>query len=68
MKSTPFFSLLSQDCLKACQEQIEVALAENLKQTSQPRQEYSPSKDAVYPDSQDVSLTSTPTDVTDINL
>ncbi|CAI5777627.1 S-specific cyclin-D3 [Podarcis lilfordi] len=56
------------DCLKACQEQIEVALAENLKQTSQPRQEYSPSKDAVYPDSQDVSLTSTPTDVTDINL
>lgn len=56
------------DCLKACQEQIEAALAENLKQTSQPRQEYNPSKNTVYPDSQEVSLTSTPTDVTDINL
>ncbi|XP_053101276.1 G1/S-specific cyclin-D3 isoform X1 [Hemicordylus capensis] len=56
------------DCLKACQEQIEAALAENLKQTSQTRQEYSPSKNAVYPASQEVSPTSTPTDVTDINL
>ncbi|KAJ6659896.1 hypothetical protein lerEdw1_018352 [Lerista edwardsae] len=56
------------DCLKACQEQIEAALAENLKQTSQPQQEYSPSKSTAYPDSQEVSLTSTPTDVTDINL
>ncbi|XP_042319200.1 G1/S-specific cyclin-D3 isoform X2 [Sceloporus undulatus] len=56
------------DCLKACQEQIEAALAENLKQSSQPQQEYSDSKNAAYPDSQEVSLTSTPTDVTDINL
>uniref|UniRef100_A0A8D0BER1 Cyclin D3 n=1 Tax=Salvator merianae TaxID=96440 RepID=A0A8D0BER1_SALMN len=56
------------DCLKACQEQIEAALVENLKQTSQPRQEYSTAKNTSYPDSQEVSLTSTPTDVTDINL
>uniref|UniRef100_A0A8C3EWC9 Cyclin D3 n=1 Tax=Corvus moneduloides TaxID=1196302 RepID=A0A8C3EWC9_CORMO len=42
------------DCLKACQEQIEAALAESLKQASQSQQELSP--------------TSTPTDVTDVNL
>ncbi|KAM3841180.1 G1/S-specific cyclin-D3 isoform 1-T1 [Vipera latastei] len=56
------------DCLKACQEQIEAALADNLKRISQPQQEYSPSKNATYLDSQEVSLTSTPTDVTDVNL
>uniref|UniRef100_A0ABM5FI38 G1/S-specific cyclin-D3-like isoform X1 n=2 Tax=Pogona vitticeps TaxID=103695 RepID=A0ABM5FI38_9SAUR len=56
------------DCLKACQEHIEASLDENLKQTSQSRQGYNPSKNAVYPDSQEVNLTSTPTDVTDINL
>ncbi|NWW51802.1 CCND3 protein, partial [Pedionomus torquatus] len=53
------------DCLKACQEQIEAALAENLKQASQTQQEYSTAKTAAYPASQP---TSTPTDVTDINL
>ncbi|CAM4664260.1 unnamed protein product [Lepidochelys olivacea] len=56
------------DCLKACQEQIEAALAESLKQASQPQQEYSSSKTPDYPANQDVSMTSTPTDVTDINL
>ncbi|KAM7170031.1 LOW QUALITY PROTEIN: G1/S-specific cyclin-D3 [Macrochelys suwanniensis] len=56
------------DCLKACQEQIEAALAESLKQASQPQQEYSSTKTPDYPASQDVSMTSTPTDVTDINL
>ncbi|XP_054836931.1 G1/S-specific cyclin-D3 isoform X2 [Eublepharis macularius] len=56
------------DCLKACQEQIEAALAENLKQPSQHPQEYRPVKNSVYEDSQEVILTSTPTDVTDINL
>ncbi|XP_060087400.1 G1/S-specific cyclin-D3 isoform X1 [Heteronotia binoei] len=56
------------DCLKACQEQIEAALAENLKQPSQHQQEYNPDKNSVYQDSQDVILTNTPTDVTDINL
>ncbi|XP_038235400.1 G1/S-specific cyclin-D3 [Dermochelys coriacea] len=56
------------DCLKACQEQIEAALAESLKQASQPLQEYSSSKTPDYPASQDVSMTSTPTDVTDFNL
>uniref|UniRef100_A0A8C6X368 Cyclin D3 n=1 Tax=Naja naja TaxID=35670 RepID=A0A8C6X368_NAJNA len=58
----------NQDCLKACQEQIEAALADNLKRISQPQQEYSPSKNATYLESQEVSLTSTPTDVTDVNL
>ncbi|OXB71606.1 UNVERIFIED_CONTAM: hypothetical protein H355_006141 [Colinus virginianus] len=53
------------DCLKACQEQIEAALAESLKQASQSQQEYSIAKTAAYPASQP---TSTPTDVTDINL
>ncbi|PKU30170.1 g1 s-specific cyclin-d3 [Limosa lapponica baueri] len=53
------------DCLKACQEQIEAALAESLKQASQTQQEYSTAKTAAYPASQP---TSTPTDVTDINL
>ncbi|XP_010281706.1 PREDICTED: G1/S-specific cyclin-D3, partial [Phaethon lepturus] len=53
------------DCLKACQEQIEAALAESLKQASQTQQEYSAAKTAAYPASQP---TSTPTDVTDINL
>uniref|UniRef100_A0A8C3PIA4 Cyclin D3 n=1 Tax=Calidris pygmaea TaxID=425635 RepID=A0A8C3PIA4_9CHAR len=53
------------DCLKACQEQIEAALAESLKQASQSQQEYSTAKTAAYPASQP---TSTPTDVTDINL
>ncbi|NXQ80406.1 CCND3 protein, partial [Nyctibius grandis] len=52
------------DCLKACQEQIEAALAESLKQASQSQQEYS-AKTAAYPASQP---TSTPTDVTDVNL
>nr|XP_056700488.1 G1/S-specific cyclin-D3 [Euleptes europaea] len=57
------------DCLKACQEQIEAALAENLKQPSQHQQEYNPDKNSVYQDSQEVILTNnTPTDVTDINL
>ncbi|NXY14548.1 CCND3 protein, partial [Atrichornis clamosus] len=52
------------DCLKACQEQIEAALAESLKQASQSQQEFS-AKTAAYGGSQP---TSTPTDVTDINL
>ncbi|NXQ10107.1 CCND3 protein, partial [Peucedramus taeniatus] len=52
------------DCLKACQEQIEAALAESLKQASQPQQEFS-AKAAPYGGSQP---TSTPTDVTDVNL
>ncbi|NXQ26619.1 CCND3 protein, partial [Alaudala cheleensis] len=52
------------DCLKACQEQIEAALAESLKQASQCQQELS-SKAATYGGSQP---TSTPTDVTDVNL
>ncbi|NXS90534.1 CCND3 protein, partial [Jacana jacana] len=53
------------DCLKACQEQIEAALAESLKQASQTQQEFNTVKTAAYPASQP---TSTPTDVTDINL
>lgn len=53
-----------QDCLKACQEQIEAALAESLKQASQSHQELG-TKTAAYPASQP---TSTPTDVTDVNL
>uniref|UniRef100_A0A8C9L0W2 Uncharacterized protein n=1 Tax=Serinus canaria TaxID=9135 RepID=A0A8C9L0W2_SERCA len=52
------------DCLKACQEQIEAALAESLKQASQSQQEFS-AKAAPYGGSQP---TSTPTDVTDVNL
>ncbi|NXE02347.1 CCND3 protein, partial [Chaetorhynchus papuensis] len=52
------------DCLKACQEQIEAALAESLKQASQSQQEFS-AKAAAYGGSQP---TSTPTDVTDVNL
>ncbi|XP_056367319.1 G1/S-specific cyclin-D3 [Oenanthe melanoleuca] len=52
------------DCLKACQEQIEAALAESLKQASQSQQEFS-AKPAPYGGSQP---TSTPTDVTDVNL
>ncbi|NWV49636.1 CCND3 protein, partial [Daphoenositta chrysoptera] len=57
-------AFLFQDCLKACQEQIEAALAESLKQASQPPQELS-AKAAAYGGSQP---TSTPTDVTDVNL
>ncbi|NXX96767.1 CCND3 protein, partial [Centropus bengalensis] len=53
------------DCLKACQEQIEATLAESLKQASQAQPEYSTTKTAGYPGSQP---TSTPTDVTDIDL
>ncbi|XP_062365438.1 G1/S-specific cyclin-D3 isoform X2 [Cinclus cinclus] len=52
------------DCLKACQEQIEAALAESLKQASQSQQEFS-TKTAPYGSTQP---TSTPTDVTDVNL
>ncbi|XP_017687703.1 PREDICTED: G1/S-specific cyclin-D3 isoform X1 [Lepidothrix coronata] len=52
------------DCLKACQEQIEAALAESLKQASQCQQEFS-AKAAAYGGSQP---TGTPTDVTDVNL
>ncbi|KAG8132108.1 hypothetical protein E2320_009990 [Naja naja] len=68
--ATDIASVLARDldCLKACQEQIEAALADNLKRISQPQQEYSPSKNATYLESQEVSLTSTPTDVTDVNL
>ncbi|NXI11280.1 CCND3 protein, partial [Irena cyanogastra] len=54
------------DCLKACQEQIEAALAESLKQASQPQAELS-AKAAAYGGSQS-QPTSTPTDVTDVNL
>ncbi|NWI21461.1 CCND3 protein, partial [Crypturellus soui] len=53
------------DCLKACQEQIEAALAESLKQVSQSQQEYGAPKSAAYPAS---PPSGTPTDVTDINL
>uniref|UniRef100_A0A672UJF3 Cyclin D3 n=1 Tax=Strigops habroptila TaxID=2489341 RepID=A0A672UJF3_STRHB len=53
------------DCLKACQEQIEAALAESLKQASQTPQELRATKSAAYPGSQP---TGTPTDVTDVNL
>ncbi|XP_057242908.1 G1/S-specific cyclin-D3 [Malurus melanocephalus] len=53
------------DCLKACQEQIEAALAESLKQASQSQQELSSKAAAAYGGSQP---TSTPTDVTDVNL
>ncbi|KFV71697.1 G1/S-specific cyclin-D3, partial [Dryobates pubescens] len=53
-----------RDCLKACQEQIEAALAESLKQASQSPQEFR-TKPAAYPGSQP---TCTPTDVTDVNL
>ncbi|XP_068774362.1 G1/S-specific cyclin-D3 isoform X1 [Struthio camelus] len=56
---------LCKDCLKGCQEQIEAALAESLKQVSQSQQEYRATKTAAYSASQP---TSTPTDVTDINL
>ncbi|NXH48085.1 CCND3 protein, partial [Dicaeum eximium] len=52
------------DCLKACQEQIEAALAESLKQASQSQQELS-AKAAAYGGSQP---SGTPTDVTDVNL
>ncbi|NWH94701.1 CCND3 protein, partial [Aegithalos caudatus] len=55
---------ITGDCLKACQEQIEAALAESLKQASQSQQEFS-AKAAAYGGSQP---TSTPTDVTDVNL
>ncbi|XP_069798279.1 G1/S-specific cyclin-D3 isoform X11 [Narcine bancroftii] len=47
------------DCLKACQEQIEAALTESLKQS----QQQTVSKTVHEPD-----LTSTPTDVRDVNL
>ncbi|XP_032898819.1 G1/S-specific cyclin-D2-like [Amblyraja radiata] len=50
------------DCLKACQEQIEAALTESLKQ-SQQQQNQAMSKTVHEPD-----LTSTPTDVRDVNL
>ncbi|XP_051890466.1 G1/S-specific cyclin-D2-like isoform X3 [Pristis pectinata] len=50
------------DCLKACQEQIEAALTESLKQ-SQQQQGQTMSKTVHEPD-----LTSTPTDVRDVNL
>ncbi|XP_078276618.1 G1/S-specific cyclin-D3 isoform X1 [Rhinoraja longicauda] len=50
------------DCLKACQEQIEAALTESLKQ-SQQQQSQAMSKTVREPD-----LTSTPTDVRDVNL
>ncbi|XP_059806038.1 G1/S-specific cyclin-D2-like isoform X2 [Hypanus sabinus] len=50
------------DCLKACQEQIEAALTESLKQ-SQQQQGRTMSKTVYKPD-----LTSTPTDVRDVNL
>ncbi|XP_072135022.1 G1/S-specific cyclin-D3 isoform X11 [Mobula birostris] len=50
------------DCLKACQEQIEAALTESLKQ-SQQQQGRTMSKTVHKPD-----LTSTPTDVRDVNL
>ncbi|XP_014815615.1 PREDICTED: G1/S-specific cyclin-D3-like [Calidris pugnax] len=53
------------DRLKACQEQMEAALAQSLKQASQGRQEHSTAKTAAHPAGQP---TGTPTDVTDIDL
>ncbi|XP_069489145.1 G1/S-specific cyclin-D3 [Ambystoma mexicanum] len=55
------------DCLKSCQEQIETALLESLKQ-DRSQQGRAHSKMAAHPDSQDLHLTSTPTDVTDVSL
>uniref|UniRef100_UPI00398F2F13 G1/S-specific cyclin-D3 n=1 Tax=Pristiophorus japonicus TaxID=55135 RepID=UPI00398F2F13 len=52
------------DCLKACQEQIEAALAESLKQSQQQQQEQTMSSKTVHEPDQ----TSTPTDVRDVNL
>lgn len=57
----------SQDCLRACQEQIEAALRESLREAAQT----SPSPGPKAPrgsSSQGPSQTSTPTDVTAIHL
>lgn len=51
------------DCLKACQEQIEDALRENLRGMQSSTEHSGSTKNA-----EDVSPTSTPTDVTDVNL
>lgn len=60
-------SCCPQDCLRACQEQIEAALRESLREASQP----TPTPELKTPrgsSSQGPSQTSTPTEVTAIHL
>ncbi|XP_010137727.1 PREDICTED: G1/S-specific cyclin-D2-like, partial [Buceros rhinoceros silvestris] len=52
-----------QDCLKACQEQIEAVLVNSLRQVRQQQQQSNPSKTV-----DELDQASTPTDVRDINL
>lgn len=58
--------LLFQDCLRACQEQIERVLASSLQQGQQYRQENGLRAGSKAREQQDQS--STPTDVRDVNL
>ncbi|XP_074050721.1 G1/S-specific cyclin-D2 [Macrotis lagotis] len=51
------------DCLKACQEQIEAVLVNNLRQVRQEEQQRNPTKTV-----DELDQASTPTDVRDINL
>lgn len=59
-------SVLLQDCLRACQEQIERVLASSLQQGQQHRQESGVRAGSKAREQQDQS--STPTDVRDVNL
>ncbi|XP_063523049.1 G1/S-specific cyclin-D3 isoform X5 [Pongo pygmaeus] len=68
-KSTPrpFWPSVLQDCLRACQEQIEAALRESLREAAQTSSSPAP-KAPRGSSSQGPSQTSTPTDVTAIHL
>lgn len=58
-----FFYFTIQDCLKACQEQIESVLVSSLRQNRQQAQQRNTSKTM-----DELDQASTPTDVRDINL
>lgn len=57
---------LSQDCLRACQEQIEALLESSLRQAQQ--QNLDPKAAEEEEEEEEVDLACTPTDVRDVNI
>ena len=63
---SPVPTPLSQDCLRACQEQIEALLESSLRQAQQ--QNLDPKAAEEEEEEEEVDLACTPTDVRDVNI
>lgn len=63
---SPVPTPLAQDCLRACQEQIEALLESSLRQAQQ--QNLDPKAAEEEEEEEEVDLACTPTDVRDVNI